>query len=493
MHSRLTLNDLFCTQESNPPLAIHLNGSQRLAIASEKGCLFIADTKYVKIVEKWQAHSNAIFDVKWRPGSSNQLLTVSGDQSFTLWDLNQLSAASQSDSNKPCEGIWNKNGAHLSSIKTCSFMDQNNFATGSRDGNIHIWDSRIDPCQNDPQISISDAHLSVQPTKRASKKNPPAMTRSRPTSAVTALLFHPDTPFLYSSGANDARIKLWDIRNIKMVQKLGVRTKQQLPVAAKIFKYYEDESSSAHHGFSSMAFDSSFRLYACCSDQRIYCYDPSTTNILAAFSGHRSNNWTGISVMNDFLISGSTDSSSRIWSLNLGKNIFSDENRKVYRPIVLLPHNQEVGSVGCDPSNYQVYTCTDDQKVHKWSLFGRLNLRKGDDGFDPHVLRAISYEAADVEIEMIKTPKVTNNDGRTPSSVLTPINNFFPPLRRSSEARPPSGVKKKSETEDQKVLQDTPRTEKKRKSQVQSTNPLSSKKVRKISDYYSPIVPAFKD
>ena len=37
-------------------------------------------------VADWQAHRNAIFDVDWMPGE-NQLVTASGDQLITLWDV----------------------------------------------------------------------------------------------------------------------------------------------------------------------------------------------------------------------------------------------------------------------------------------------------------------------------------------------------------------------------------------------------------------------
>lgn len=70
----------------NPPLGASLRDN-RLAVCSEKGSVYLYDADSFSLKYQFQPHLNAVFDVRWRPGHENQLMTVSGDQSFALWDL----------------------------------------------------------------------------------------------------------------------------------------------------------------------------------------------------------------------------------------------------------------------------------------------------------------------------------------------------------------------------------------------------------------------
>ena len=196
-------------QLDDPLLAIAIrdgsSSSQDMLVAAESGIVRLMDGDRMITKQEWQAHDNAIFDLKWRPGH-DQCLTSSGDTSFSLWDMDRVRSGSMPhDGNAP---ILTQKSAHMSSIKSISFMDENVLASASRDGCIHVWDIRC----NQRAGTIADAHLlphmrssSSSGRKKNSSSNP-ITGRSNPVAAVTAVLFHPHTNKLFSAGASDASI-----------------------------------------------------------------------------------------------------------------------------------------------------------------------------------------------------------------------------------------------------------------------------------------------
>lgn len=115
------------------PIAIELKGND-LAIATENGFVSLLNAYRLQPKTKFRAHSNVIFDLKWRP-HHNHLLTASGDQSLVIWDVNDL-----------CK-VHAIGHGHNSSIKSVSFYDSNIFASGGRDGYIRVWDLRCETSQ----------------------------------------------------------------------------------------------------------------------------------------------------------------------------------------------------------------------------------------------------------------------------------------------------------------------------------------------------------
>ena len=120
-------------------------------------------------------------------------------------------------------------------------------------------------------MKITDAHLNTDLSKHTpmrkitkSKKLTPPPARSSPLSSVTTVLFQPNTWTLFSSGANDGAIKMWDLRRLSQTtldispSKCGL-TNMSSPV--KTIKYSTKVSQSSTHGFTSLAFDNYYRLY----------------------------------------------------------------------------------------------------------------------------------------------------------------------------------------------------------------------------------------
>lgn len=203
-----------------------------------------------------------------------------------------------------------------------------------------------------------------------------------------------------------------------------------------------------NQGYSSLELDSKFRIYGACTDSKIYCFDPSicvesenpdSCAILGIFYGHRSNNFTKIKILNDFLISGSLDGNAYLWSINQLMDSCSG-GRNHFKPIYSLPHSDEVTSIEGEGTKYDIFTCTDDQKVHKWTLQGKI--------FPPNFVRdlgsekiahAQKYVNDDVEIELdkfhISNLRIKNEDAISTPSPISTLHNYFAPKVQPSSSQ----------------------------------------------------------
>ena len=81
----------------------------------------------------WTAHDNAVFDVAWTERDT-RLLTASGDQRARLWDVET-------------QTLLASLRGHAGSIKSVSVRPDAPWAvaTGARDGNFCLWDTRDAP------------------------------------------------------------------------------------------------------------------------------------------------------------------------------------------------------------------------------------------------------------------------------------------------------------------------------------------------------------
>lgn len=428
----MSLNSNSSTKFNNQPSG----SSKLLAVASEKGFVYIYRNLYdqctfgtsCRKVMKWQAHCNAIFDIKWRPSYENELLTTSGDLSFRLWDLNKFSYIPNSIWANNFQPTKHQRHSHLSTIKSSSFCDENLFATGARDGHIKFWDIRSEPISI---AQINDAHKVVPigtktPTRRKGMAN--IIHRSNPLSSVTCVLFKPNTFTLFSCGAGDPTIKQWDIRMVKKTD-LNNPTIKPAPdfnfnkapspstrgnrtpngriikdAITKPFAQFTPPNVSIGQGYSCLTLDSSNRLYAACCDHNIYTFDYVNNYFAGTFNSPNyrssSSNMTQIrTVNNQWLVAGSTSNCTPIWSLDSLKlnandtrlvRLIKDNNKftpeKTKNLMVhlssprkfshkgLLEHGDEVTSIEVDDSTYELYTCCPEW-INKWKLLQPISER----------------------------------------------------------------------------------------------------------------------
>ncbi|KAI1285845.1 Denticleless -like protein [Halotydeus destructor] len=444
------------TGDTSSPLALALCG-RHVVVASEFGYVYVLDANSMRAKKIWHAHRNAIFDLKSRPNHNNHVLTASGDQSLTLWDIECF------ESNRCLSSgmdVYSIADAHLSSVKSISFQDANIVASGARDGMIKLWDIRCSE-KSVNILNIPNAHKSkITPQKRnAKKKKEPQIVRSVASNSVTVVAFQPGTETLFSAGANDGAIKIWDMRKLKAIVDRGDTLTDTTSQPLKILDY-KGQSYTSAHGFTSLVFDAKSRLYGSCSDHNVYCYDTSSTEIFATYKGARINNFTKCSILKDHLISGSTTSNACIWPL-------AETSTNVVYPSYTLPHYDEVSAVVTDPINYSIYTTCDDQRLTKWALY-------------PHCrsnYRAEKYECKYLPTE---TPKVITPEV-TPSRPLVNLENWITTsLVVSDKTESSKGINRGAMT--------TPRQKRKKENQA---NPRSKKlfirstgKDKKISEYF---------
>ncbi|KAL7052113.1 hypothetical protein ACKWTF_004768 [Chironomus riparius] len=367
---------------SDPPIfaakfATLENYNHILAIANEDGRIALQNTFVKKTIneelslEGDQCHFNAVFDIAWMPHHL-KLISASGDHTARLWDVSTSKLTS----------IREFNG-HSRSVKVATFPKNNcnMFATGGRDGNIIIWDTRtnhevIQHSTTNIENRIQNAHFgshtgpaTPSSRRRNARNTTPKLPTNVTNSSVTGLVFQ-DENTLISCGPGDGFIKAWDLRRCYSTLKKEPISKYNLPYAG----------SSTLKGFTNLIVDDDgSRLYASCMDSNIYCYNISTfsKDPFMVYTGAQIKSFyikTCLSPDGEYLLSGSSDEKAYIWNV---KNPI---------PLVsLVGHAFEVTSVAwshhqnnLDGGNMCIVTCSDDA-CHKVWRIGQEELPKDEE------------------------------------------------------------------------------------------------------------------
>lgn len=337
------------SQKNNGPLACCKLDNDIIAVANEDGYVNLLHTKQLKNREHWMCHENAIFDIKASPDLKT-LLTAAGDTTIKLWDV-------ETKKEKACLE------PHHSSIKSISVYDSNTIASGSRDGTIQIHDLRL---KKPTIIIIRDAHRN----KRISKTRK-SSAKTDPISCVTNVAFDPYYPRIYSTGANDATIKLWDLRGRTQLNRPKRASTGEILINEPYIQVHHPVEG-IHCGYSHLLL-SSCKVYAACSDNKIYCYDNFGSNESPIkFTGYHYEPYLKLAVMDDrFLISGSKAGGALMWTLgNKRSSIYYPETTK--HPIGQLKPDDndhfDTNVVETDWSTLSIFTFRDDRLVCKWTM-----------------------------------------------------------------------------------------------------------------------------
>ncbi|XP_066158329.1 protein lethal(2)denticleless [Euwallacea fornicatus] len=319
-----------------------------VGMANEDGHLVILNTQS-KEKQCTNAHNNAIFELAWKCDQM-QIITASGDHTCKLYDLEDGDIR---EVRMFC--------GHTRSVKTVNFRkdDSNVFATGSRDGNIILWDTRTDQSSfiGKPDCTIYNSHPGKDINTPSKSKKKVIQACNTGIKSVTGLVFQ-NSNTLISCGAGDGAIKIWDLRKHYTVHKKESLPKNTIPYMGKTGK----------NGFSNLTIDGpGIRLYANCLDNTIYCYNVATYDVepVKCYTGHLNHTFYVKSSLNkdgQYLVSGSSDESAYIWNVHNS------------RPIVkLIGHSAEVTCVAwCNLKTLlpSIVTCSDDISYKIWNIRG---------------------------------------------------------------------------------------------------------------------------
>lgn len=159
--------------------------------------------------------------------------------------------------------------------------------TAGRDGNIHVWDTRLHAGAYDskvaPVLVIKQAH---NPQGRRKRNVPYSTSKS-----VTSILHLPNTPrHLVSSGSSDGVLLKWDLRSLRSAKQSVEETCSDPTITFT--------GSKRSRGITSIVCGGSDNslIYGLCTDAMVYPYLTSTLEAHpGAFSSDPTSKGSGIS------------------------------------------------------------------------------------------------------------------------------------------------------------------------------------------------------
>ncbi|GAB9464513.1 Denticleless protein [Globisporangium polare] len=355
-----------------------------LAVVDEEGVISIIDTSETHneshpriaitqpVRRRWLAHRNAVFDVIWTH-DDKQLVTASGDLFVSGWDVESQ------------RSVFTLKG-HQMSVKCVRQVPDHAhlFASGARDGNVLIWDTRtngapvatLDNVHAAPAISSTSTPFASPPSARKRKK--PAAVSNSPRS-VTCIEFGASGHEIVTAGAVDSVIKFWDVRRLTTSHHFKSTAFSSRPVRTISCS----SRVGTHHGISSLAFDyTRSKLLVNVLNDAIKIVDvqaPKAEPIVQC-GGHLATSFyvkAAFSPESDFVIGGSADGAAFIWNAstanvstaNVSTANVSTTTRSRFPCVVLKGHTSEVNGVAWHKHDFtKVATTSDDGTVRTWEV-----------------------------------------------------------------------------------------------------------------------------
>ncbi|GJD07719.1 Denticleless protein [Galdieria sulphuraria] len=324
-------------------------------------------------IVSFRVHENAIFSLCWLGLQDQWIATGSGDQKVKIFDINK---------NVIMNTLIGHSGS-IKSIKERHMTDGKVLASASRDGNVMLWDTRCQGLHSQetgdsvlrPVLILKDIHrrdMNIPDKREYAPKRPRYSIRHRKNSmkpniphGVTSLEFAPfnDSFYLYTSGAVDGAIKLWDLRRASLKQV----TAEPL---STIYPGCQEGLTDRPHGISSLHItEDGSNLCVSSTDSNIYLYK---TGLLDRGSfmhlcGHTSSSFyikACFSPDGHFVLSGSADSFAYVWDIKQS----SSKSIKANLPLLRLPaHINEVTDVAwCKTDTTKLATVGDDSQMKLW-------------------------------------------------------------------------------------------------------------------------------
>lgn len=301
------VGDLDVLSASAPAAAGH-DANERLASASYDGLVRIwnpsGNVIAVSSNSNGGGHSRRLDAVRWL--SPKQLVSAGADMKIMVWDYSEADDGF-SGSLKPNMELW----GHEKAINSVAVNGSTGrILSASADGRVGLWTSskRTAP-QADPE-SLPSAHSNkkakIAGSANAAQRGPLAMISAHD-EPVTAAVFHPHDSTVAYTASKDHTVKTIDLTTQREVSRLT--TMHPILCAAALPNNLVAAGTSARH---------------------ITLLDPreSATNMAAMTLRGHVNSVSSISACpeNDYsLVSGSWDSTCRVWDLRSVRNGSADE------------------------------------------------------------------------------------------------------------------------------------------------------------------------
>lgn len=363
-------------------------GGHALAAGDEEGILTFIDTrrnlrsqKIRPILPRFAAHNNAIFDVAWLQGDES-IATAAGDACVRVFDVETAGH----------KALLRGHTGSARCVRPCPAAPHLLF-TAARDGNILGFDLRTrtdclpykEPFHS-PVLKVSGPHnrpVHYSTTQSLGRKRRRVQADSPPTAragSVTSLVFSPQNHTqLFSAGASDGAVKLWDMRKLRAsCGKNNVASAEpDTPIATVIpggeVRRDDPYKASRPHGIAHIDVDpSGRRLLVSSTDSSIYMYNAGDIQLGydKVLTGHTQTTFyirARFSPDGKFVLSGSANSKAYIWDLQ------SPGVNSALSPILELEGHSggEASAVDwCKTDMFKVATCADDSTMKVWTLPG---------------------------------------------------------------------------------------------------------------------------
>lgn len=351
-----------------PPFALTfsttLRGGHALLAADEEGILTILDTTRslkeqmhadlpsTSPLARFRAHDNAIFDATFLR-QDTAAATASGDGTVRVFDLEttfRCAMLRASRGSVKCVRVQPGNG--------------NVIAAASRDGTIRLFDVRASS-RYDTRWGREDSQKAVLTVERAHEgsiaEQVPATRKRRrvaakPSASVTSLAWGSNHE-IFSGGAADGAVKLWDLR-----------TNGKTGCMESVVPGLEG-SRQRGYGIANMDLVDG-KLAVSCTDSTIYVYNANGMRLghTHMLEGHTQTSFyirARLSPCGGFVMSGSADSMAYIWDL-AGRT-----ERGVLAPILRLEGHRggDASCVAwCRAEEFKIATCGDDTTLKVWKV-----------------------------------------------------------------------------------------------------------------------------
>ena len=382
-----------------PPFALAFStqalGGHALAAADEEGVVTVLDTRRPLKeqmlaasrasgpIARFLAHDNAIFDLIWMKNDS-LVATASGDATVRVFDVETKSRSA----------MLRGHSGSAKCIRALPTMP-NVLMSAARDGNVRAFDLRVPSvCDrvsreeyhapvftiHQPHVPASN-HASAPGTARKRRRVRAEQPKLSHSASVTSLAFYPDNDsMLYTAGAADGTVKLWDLRNIRDAPRSACSLKHSNILSAVCVSSVTPGSEERRdnlprarrtHGIAHVDLDAQGRhLLVSSTDSTIYLYNAKNLSLghSRVLTGHAQTSFyirACFSPDGRHVLSGSADAKAYIWDVE------ATAVGGAVHPILELEghHGGEASAVDwCTRDPLKLATCADDSTAKVWTV-----------------------------------------------------------------------------------------------------------------------------